>query len=206
MSHQNVHNVEVHYNATSHHCLVWPRDNRNTVHFFEFSVATLCSCQEAVFNHSCILQHAQHYSDTFKPKLEIYSKYPPAFGDNKISVSCDLIFSISFLFAPLPPPRLELPRHGGVGGLRAFLRGDGGSLLPLHGGSRAGGRVRLLPHLAQPLVFLLLILQLVLSARPLSQSGHFQELEEVLGGFHGNADVHRLHPGEGAAQARPQRY
>lgn len=60
----------------------------------------------------------------------------PSFCSIGQKLSCDLIFSILFLFSP---PRLQLAQHGGVGGLCAFLRGDGGSLLPLHGWSRAGG-------------------------------------------------------------------
>lgn len=119
----------------------------------------------------------------------------------------------SFLF-PLvcssePPPRLQLAQRSGVGGLCAFLRGDGGPLFPLHGRSRAWRRVRLFPDNAQPLFFLLLLLALpllfILSARGLSQGCHVQELEEVPGGVHGDSDVHRLHPGEGAAQTGPQR-
>lgn len=118
----------------------------------------------------------------------------------------------SFLF-PLvcssgPPPRLQLAQHSGVGGLCAFLRGDGGPLLPLHGRSRAWRRVRLLPDPAQSLFFLLLLalpLLFILSARGLSQGRHLQELEEVPGGVHGDSDVHGLHPGEGAAQTGPQR-
>lgn len=119
----------------------------------------------------------------------------------------------SFLF-PLgsssgPPPRLQLPQHGGVRGLCAFLRGDGGPLLPLHGRSRAWRWVCLLPDLAQPLFFLLFLLALpllfILSAWGLSQGRDIQELEEVPGGFHGDSDVHGLHPREGAAQTGPQR-
>lgn len=121
-------------------------------------------------------------------------------------------FIFSFLF-PLgsssgPPPRLQLARHGGVGGLCAFLRGDGGPLLPFHGRSRAWRRVRLLPDPAQPLFFLLLLALpfiFILSAWGLSQGRHIQELEEVPGGVHGDSDVHGLHPGEGAAQTGPQR-
>lgn len=112
-------------------------------------------------------------------------------------------FSSCLVLYPLTP-RLQLAQHGGIGGLCTFLRGDGGSLLPLHGwtdSSFMGGWVCLLPHLARP-VFLCL---LVLSARGFSQSGHFQEFEKVSGGVYGDPDVHRLHPGEGAAQTGSQR-
>lgn len=124
-----------------------------------------------------------------------------------------IIFSfplISLVSSSGSPPRLQLPQHGGVGGLCAFLCGDGGPLLPLHGRSRAWWWVRLLPDLAQPLFFLLFLLLalpllFILSAWGLSQGRHIQELEEVPGGVHGDSDVHGLHPGEGAAQTGTQR-
>lgn len=117
------------------------------------------------------------------------------------------IFSSSFLeLVSFHPFRLLLSQHSGLRGLCAFLCGDGGPLLPLHGRGGAGRRVLVLAHLTQPLFFLLPLLPLVLSAWGLSQSGHFQELEEVSGGVHGDSDVYRLHPGEGAAQTGPQRY
>lgn len=113
-----------------------------------------------------------------------------------------------FLLSVSSPSRLQLPQHGGVRGLCAFLCGDGRPLLPLHGRSGAWRWVRLLPDTPQPflLIFLSLPVPLILPAWGLSESCHVQELEEVPGSVHGNSDVHELHPGEGAMQTGPQRY
>lgn len=109
------------------------------------------------------------------------------------------------------PSRLQLPQHGGVRGFCAFLRWDGWPLLALHGWSRSWRWVHLFPDPPKSLPFILLLflslpVPLVLPARNLSQSCHVQELEEVLGGVHGDSNVYRFHPGEGAAQTGPQRY
>ena len=65
---------------------------------------------------------------------------------------------------------------------------------------RAGRRVvGRLPLLA------LAVPRLVLPARALPQGRDLQEPEAVPGGVHGDPDICRIRPGEGAAQAGPQR-
>lgn len=141
--------------------------------------------------------------------LYIYTVYIST-GIPYVLIVYERLFSVFlYLYCVFSSPtRLQLPQHDHIRGLCALLCGDSWSLLPLPGRSRAGRRISHLPHLAQPLLLQphLLSPLLFLSTRGLPQSRHLQKLAEVLGGVHGDPDVHELHPGEGSAQAGPQRY
>ena len=96
--------------------------------------------------------------------------------------------------APSNPPGVSLPpvprrrraaERSGVGGLRASLRGAGGPLPAAHG--RGVGRR---PRAA---------------ARRLPQVAPVPRRAAVPAALHGDPDVRRLHPGQGAAQGRGRR-
>lgn len=97
------------------------------------------------------------------------------------------------------PSRLQLPQCCGVRGLCAFLRGDRGTLLSVFVRDGARGGVRLLPRLPLP------VLPHV-PAGALPKSRDLQKSAPLPGGVHGDPDVYRLHPGEGAAAPRTERF
>lgn len=146
-------------------------------------------CTEKTLTHGGI-------NRSWKHRLDLRSL---SFG----AVSFIAVNNLSCCLEPFPF-RLQLSQRSGLRGLCAFLRGNSGPLLNLHGRGRAGRRVLLFTHLTQPLFFFLPLLILILSAWGLLQSSHIQELEEVPGSVPGDPDVYGLHPGEGAAQAGPQ--